>query len=150
MVYHVEVAGVTQGGVGLSACAARVIDPTVTRVIASKRKFLGVQADRKAYLEGVLLGLEVCREIGIRRMKIITDSEDIGYQLRHMQRTTRKDFISLVMLVHQGLLELDDWEVEVVDVSKSENVRDIAAKAIREGFDGHGVAGGSEWVGGAS
>jgi len=82
--------GGSRGNPGRAACAAVVYDATGDELLTRARE-IGVATNNVAEYEGVLLALEMCRELGAGSIVLRTDSELIARQIQGRYRVKHPD-----------------------------------------------------------
>jgi ribonuclease HI len=129
--------GGSRGNPGPAACAAVVQSADDNQTLIAEGKFLGHVTNNVAEYEGVLLGMDLARRLGARRIEIRSDSELLVRQLMGQYRVKNPGLKPLYDRVRQGL---DDFDaVEIRHVGREQNVE--ADRLVNETLDAQGKGG---------
>lgn len=82
--------GGSRGNPGEAACAAVVYD-TKGDELLTRAKRLGKATNNEAEYHGVLLALEMCKELGAASVKLRTDSELVERQIKGIYKVKKKE-----------------------------------------------------------
>jgi len=105
--------GGSRGNPGPAACAF-VLKDSGGRVIEKKGFFLGKTTNNVAEYTGLIQGLRVVREKGIKELRIFSDSELMVRQIIGEYRVKSGDLQKLFQDVQRLLLSLDRWQIKHV------------------------------------
>ena len=82
--------GGSRGNPGEAACAAVVYDAKGGELL-TRAKRLGKATNNEAEYQGVLLALELCRELGAQSVKLRTDSQLVERQIKGIYKVKKKE-----------------------------------------------------------
>jgi len=112
--------GGSRGNPGEAACAAVVYDAGGDELVV-RAKRLGKATNNEAEYEGVLLALELCRELGASSVKLRIDSELVERQIKGIYKVKKNE---LKPLHGRALLLSRQFDAFVVEhVRREENAR---------------------------
>ncbi|NLX60622.1 MAG: ribonuclease HI family protein [Phycisphaerae bacterium] len=123
--------GGSRGNPGPAACAAVVQSADDNQTLIEEGKFLGRATNNVAEYEGVLLGMDLARRLGVRQIEIRSDSELLVRQLMGQYRVKNPGLKPLYDRVREGLGDFD--AVEVCHVRREQNVE--ADRLVNETLD---------------
>lgn len=110
--------GGSRGNPGESACAA-FITTAKGEELLRRAKRLGKTTNNVAEYEAVLLGLDLCKELGAARVTLRIDSELVARQLDGQYKVKHPD---LMQLHHRVVLRMRMFEdVEIQHIPRKEN-----------------------------
>jgi ribonuclease HI len=127
--------GASRGNPGPAGAGAVLYDP---RGQVQKRgsRSLGRATNNVAEYQGLLLGLALAREKGVRRLRILADSELMVHQLNGRYRVRHPGLLPLWQAAVKALEEFDAWTIaHVVRTLNSEADR-LARQAIDQARPG--------------
>jgi len=82
--------GGSRGNPGEAACAAVVCDEKGNELLV-RAKRLGKATNNEAEYHGVLLALELCKELGASSVKLLVDSELVERQIKGTYKVKKKE-----------------------------------------------------------
>ena len=112
--------GGSRGNPGPAAAAAVATDEA-GNPLAERSRYLGETTNNVAEYQGVLLALEVARELGATEVEVINDSELIARQIGGQYRVKQEHLKPLYREVMDALRAFDGWQVR--SVRREHNVR---------------------------
>lgn len=127
--------GGARGNPGPAAAAAVAFTPNGQRV-AERAATLGHATNNVAEYRGLLLGLDLARELGAREVELVCDSELVAKQLRGEYRVKNPRLRPLWEEAHRCLRAFDRWTVRSVpraENSEPDALLNRALDASREG-----------------
>lgn len=125
--------GGSRGNPGEAACAAVVYD-THGGELLTRSKRIGIATNNAAEYEGVVIALEMCRELGAADVVVRTDSELIARQIQGKYRVKHRD----LKPYHTRVMALADAfrTFSIEHVPRDENQRaDALVNACLDGRD---------------
>jgi ribonuclease HI len=122
--------GGSRGNPGPAAAAAVATDEA-GNPLAERSRYLGETTNNVAEYQGVLLALEVARELGATEVEVINDSELIARQIGGQYRVKQEHLKPLYREVMDALRAFDAWQVR--SVRREHNVR--ADELVNEELD---------------
>jgi ribonuclease HI len=93
--------------------------------------YIGETTNNVAEYRALLLGLDVARELGVRDLEIVNDSELIARQLIGEYRVKKEDLRLLHAQARQALEGFDSWSIR--SVPRAQN--DVADALVNEAID---------------
>jgi ribonuclease HI len=99
--------------------------------LAERNRYLGEATNNVAEYEGVLLALELARELGASEVEVVNDSELVARQIGGQYRVKQEHLKPLHRKVMAELRDFDGWEVR--SVRRENNVR--ADELVNEALD---------------
>jgi ribonuclease HI len=99
--------------------------------LAERNRYLGVATNNVAEYQGVLLALELARELGATDVEVVNDSELVARQIGGQYRVKQEHLKPLHREVMDTLRAFDHWEVR--PVRREHNVR--ADELVNEALD---------------
>ncbi|MGH2919817.1 MAG: reverse transcriptase-like protein [Solirubrobacteraceae bacterium] len=111
VVVHVD--GGARGNPGPAAAGAVVSTPD-GEVLTDAAEAIGVATNNVAEYRGLLLGLELARELGAREVEVINDSELVAKQVNGVYKVKHPDMKPLHAAARQALGEFDRWSIRSV------------------------------------
>jgi len=82
--------GGSRGNPGEAACAAVVCDKKGNELLV-RAKRLGKATNNEAEYRGVLLALEMCKELGASSVRLLVDSELVERQIKGIYKVKKKE-----------------------------------------------------------
>jgi ribonuclease HI len=122
--------GGSRGNPGPAAAAAVATDADGNE-LAECNRYLGVATNNVAEYEGVLLALELARDLGATEVEVVNDSELIARQIGGQYRVKQEHLKPLHRQVMDALRGFEHWEVR--PVRREHNVR--ADELVNEALD---------------
>jgi ribonuclease HI len=113
MIGQVYCDGGSRGNPGPAAAAAVVIDPS-GRVLAQKTWYQKRATNNEAEYQGLLLGLELARNLGLTQALIRMDSELVVRQVEGIYRVKQPHLRELWEAAQRQLAQLASWEIQHV------------------------------------
>ncbi|MEA2495379.1 MAG: ribonuclease, partial [Thermoleophilaceae bacterium] len=126
----VHVDGGSSGNPGPAAAAAVASDES-GNPLAERNRYIGETTNNVAEYEGVLLALELARELGASEVEVVNDSELVARQIGGQYRVKQEHLKPLHRQVMDALRGFDGWEVR--SVRREHNVR--ADELVNEALD---------------
>ena len=114
----VHVDGGARGNPGPAGIAAVVSDPDGA-VLAEQGQAIGEATNNVAEYRAVLLGLALARELGARRVEIVSDSELVARQIAGRYKVKHEGLKPLHREVMGALRDFDSWSVRSVPRAKN-------------------------------
>ena len=99
--------------------------------LAERSRYLGETTNNVAEYQGVLLALEVARELGATEVEVINDSELVARQIGGQYRVKQEHLKPLYHEVMDALRAFDGWQAR--SVRREHNVR--ADELVNEELD---------------
>jgi ribonuclease HI len=99
--------------------------------LAERNRYLGETTNNVAEYQGVLLALELARELGADQIEVVNDSELVARQIGGQYRVKQEHLKPLHRQVMEALRDFDCWEVR--SVRREHNVR--ADELVNEALD---------------
>ena len=100
--------------------------------LAERNRYLGETTNNVAEYEGVLLALELARELGASEVEVVNDSELVARQIGGQYRVKQEHLKPLHRKVMDALRDFEGWQVR--SVRREQNVR--ADELVNEALDG--------------
>ena len=122
--------GGSRGNPGPAAAAA-VASDEAGQALAERNRYLGETTNNVAEYEGVLLALELARDLGADEVEVVNDSELVARQIGGQYRVKQEHLKPLHRQVMDALRGFDHWEVR--SVRREHNVR--ADELVNEALD---------------
>jgi ribonuclease HI len=122
--------GGSRGNPGPAAAAAVATDEA-GNPLAERSRYLGETTNNVAEYQGVLLALEVARELGATEVEVINDSELVARQIGGQYRVKQEHLKPLYREVMDALRAFDRWQIR--SVRREHNVR--ADELVNEELD---------------
>jgi len=129
--------GGARGNPGPAGAGAVLVAPQ-GKILGTRSRFLGAATNNVAEYRGVLLGLELARSHGVRRICLCLDSELVVRQLTGQYRVRHPELRRLWTAVHQELKHFSGWEA--VHVPRRENRQ--ADRLVNEAVERHATVSG--------
>ena len=126
----VHVDGGSRGNPGPAAAAAVASDQS-GNPLGERNRYIGEATNNVAEYEGVLLALELARDLGADEVEVVNDSELIARQIGGQYRVKQDHLKPLHRKVMDELRAFDHWEVR--SVRREHNVR--ADELVNEALD---------------
>jgi ribonuclease HI len=111
VVVHVD--GGARGNPGPSAVAAVATDRDGGE-LAERSSYIGETTNNVAEYKAVLLGLELARELGARRVEVVNDSELVSRQIEGRYKVKNAGLKPLYLEAMESLRGFDEWSVRSV------------------------------------
>jgi ribonuclease HI len=122
--------GGSRGNPGPAAAAAVATDAD-GNPLAERNRYIGETTNNVAEYEGVLLALELARDLGASEVEVVNDSELVARQIGGQYRVKQQHLKPLHQQVMEALRAFDGWEVR--SVRRELNVR--ADELVNEALD---------------
>jgi ribonuclease HI len=129
VVVHVD--GGARGNPGPAAAAAVASAPDGGE-LAERSAYLGEATNNVAEYRALLLGLELARELGARRVEVVNDSELVARQVGGEYKVKNARLRPLYLEAMRALRGFDGWAVR--SVRREQNER--ADELVNETLDG--------------
>ena len=125
---HVD--GGARGNPGPAAVGAVVSTPEGD-VLAEEGRYIGEATNNVAEYRAVLLGLELARGLGARKVEVVNDSELVARQIGGQYKVKNPGLKPLFLEALAALREFDSWSVQ--NVPRAHNAR--ADELVNEALD---------------
>ena len=122
VVIHVD--GGARGNPGPAAVAA-VATAADGDVLAERSAYIGEATNNVAEYRAVLLGLELARELGARRVEVVNDSELVARQVGGQYRVKNAALRPLFAETMAALRGFDSWAVRNVRREHNERADEL-------------------------
>ncbi len=99
--------------------------------LAERNRYIGETTNNVAEYEGVLLALELARELGASDVEVVNDSELVARQIGGQYRVKQEHLKPLHQKVMTALRDFDAWQVR--SVRREQNVR--ADELVNQALD---------------
>lgn len=126
--------GGSRGNPGEAACAAVVYDGKGEELLV-RAKRLGRATNNEAEYQGVLLALELCRELGASSVKLRIDSELVERQIKGIYKVKKAELKPLRAAVMLLSRRFDQFSVD--HVRREDNAR--ADGLVNAALDGREI-----------
>src|SRR3954452_12749386 len=128
--FTVHVDGGSRGNPGPAAAAAVATDAS-GELLGERKRYIGETTNNVAEYQGVLLALELARELGASDVEVVNDSELVARQIGGQYRVKQEHLKPLHREVMDALRDFDRWQVR--SVRREQNVR--ADELVNEALD---------------
>jgi len=125
--------GGARGNPGPAGVGAVITDMD-GKVIATKKKFLGVATNNQAEYQALLLGLETAKKIGAREVACYLDSELTVKQMRREYKVKNPELAKLFVKVWNLLPDFEKVTFHHVMREKNVLADQLANEAMDEGM----------------
>ena len=122
--------GGARGNPGPAAVGAVATDPD-GNTLAERSTYIGEATNNVAEYRAVLLALELARELGVRDVEVVNDSELVARQIGGEYKVKNAALRELFVETMRQLREFDRWKVR--NVRREHNVR--ADELVNEALD---------------
>ncbi|MSO40640.1 MAG: ribonuclease HI family protein [Solirubrobacterales bacterium] len=129
VVVHVD--GGARGNPGLAAAAAVATDPS-GGALAERARTIGDATNNVAEYEGVLLGIELARELGASRLELIGDSELVARQIKGEWKVKQPHLKPFRARVMKELAGFESWSIRNVPREQNEEADALLNQALDE------------------
>jgi ribonuclease HI len=136
VVAHVD--GGARGNPGPAAAACVITSPD-GQVLAERARLLGSTTNNVAEYQGLLLGLQVARELGASEVDVVGDSELIAKQVTGAYRVKHESLKPLHRAALQALAQFQTWSIRTVPRERNAH----ADALVNAALDGARQAGGA-------
>jgi ribonuclease HI len=127
VVVHVD--GGARGNPGPAAAAA-VASDSAGRVLAERARTIGEATNNVAEYEGVLLGIELARELGAGELELIGDSELIARQIRGEWKVKQAHLKPFRARVVKELGDFRSWSIRNVPREQNEEADELLNRVL--------------------
>lgn len=103
-------------------------------MIGERNRYIGETTNNVAEYEGVLLALELARELGASEVEVVNDSELVARQIGGQYKVKQAHLKPLHQKVMEQLRAFEAWQVR--SVRREHNVR--ADELVNEALDQRG------------
>jgi ribonuclease HI len=134
--WRLYVDGACRGNPGPGGAGAVLFDPMGERQAAESR-YLGETTNNVAEYQGLLLGLKLAQNLGVRNLQVFADSLLVVQQLKGAYRVRTAHLLPLWQEAHQALQKFDNYAIAHLDRSLNHEADRLARQAI----DQHGRKG---------
>ena len=121
--------GASRGNPGLAGAGVVLFDP-YGQMATQNLEFLGQTTNNVAEYRGVLLGLKMARNLGIKQIKIYADSELLVRQLNGSYKVKKPHLQSLWQQVQQELQHFKTFEIFHIPRELNREADRLANQAI--------------------
>ena len=128
---RVNVDGGARGNPGPAAIAAVAGDDS-GEVLLERGEEIGTATNNVAEYRALLLGIELARELGARRLELVGDSELVVRQVEGRYKVKDANLRELHSEVRKALAEFDEWSIR--HVRREENA--AADALVNQTLDG--------------
>jgi ribonuclease HI len=128
---RVNVDGGARGNPGPAAIAAVAGDES-GEVLLERGEEIGTATNNVAEYRALLLGIELARELGARRLELVGDSELVVRQVEGRYKVKDANLRELHSQVRKALAEFDEWSIR--HVRREENA--AADALVNQTLDG--------------
>ncbi len=122
--------GGARGNPGPAGVGA-VLEDDAGNELARANAYIGEATNNVAEYRALLLGLERARELGVRDLEIVNDSQLVARQLTGEYRVKNEDLKLLHDQARRALREFEHWSVRSVPREKNE----VADALVNEAID---------------
>jgi ribonuclease HI len=127
VVVHVD--GGARGNPGPAAAAAVASAPDGGE-LAERSAYLGEATNNVAEYRALLLGLELARELGARRVEVVNDSELVARQVGGEYKVKNARLRPLYLEAMRALREFDGWAVRSVRREQNERADELVNETL--------------------
>jgi ribonuclease HI len=127
VVVHVD--GGARGNPGPAGIGAVVTAPDGS-VLAEKGVYIGEATNNVAEYRAVLLGLELARELGARKVEVINDSELVARQIGGQYKVKHAGLKPLFVETMRELRDFDRWSVRNVRRESNQRADQLVNDAL--------------------
>lgn len=121
--------GASRGNPGLAGAGVVLMDPNGA-VREQLREFLGQVTNNVAEYRGLLLGLKKARELGIKKIRVFSDSELLVRQINGSYRVKQPHLLVLWQEAHRELQQFTSFEVTHVPRELNREADRLSNEAI--------------------
>ncbi len=133
VVVHVD--GGARGNPGPAAAAAVASDPK-GRPLTERAKTIGEATNNVAEYEGVLLGIELARDLGAKELDLVGDSELIARQIRGEWKVKQVHLRPYRERVVAALQDFQRWSIRNVPREQNAEADELLNQALDEAAAG--------------
>ena len=130
--WRLMVDGASRGNPGEAGCGAVIYDPQGESVRELSR-YLGRATNNVAEYAGLLMGLEEALKLGVKRLRVESDSELLVRQLNGIYRVKEPRLIELNRRARELLRRFESYRI--IHVRREENR--TADRLANQGIDEH-------------
>jgi len=123
--------GASRGNPGEAGCGAVIFDET-GKTLRELTRYLGRATNNVAEYEGLLMGLEETLRLGVKRLRVESDSELLVRQLNGAYRVKDEKLIRLHQQARALLRQLESYRIIHVRREKNRLADRLANQAIDE------------------
>jgi ribonuclease HI len=121
--------GASRGNPGLAGAGVVLIDPS-GEVREEQREFLGQVTNNVAEYRGLLLGLKTARGLGVKKIRVCSDSELLVRQINGTYRVKQPHLLALWQEAQRELQQFTAFEVTHVPREFNREADRLANEAI--------------------
>lgn len=99
-------------------------------VLAERNRYLGETTNNVAEYQGVLLALELARELGASDVEVVNDSELVARQIGGQYRVKQEHLKPLHQQVMSALRDFDRWQVRSVRREHNKRADELVNEAL--------------------
>jgi ribonuclease HI len=132
LVVHVD--GGARGNPGPAAAAAVVSTPD-GEVVAERHELLGETTNNVAEYRGLLLGLQLARELGATEVDVVNDSELVAKQVNGEYKVKHPDMKPLHAEALEALRGFDRWTIRSVPRAQNADADALVNQALDAAAD---------------
>jgi ribonuclease HI len=133
VVVHVD--GGARGNPGPAAAAAVATTPA-GEPLAERSAYIGEATNNVAEYRGLLLGLELARELGAREVELVNDSELVARQIGGEYKVKHAGLKPLYLEAMRNLRDFDRWSVRSVRREGNLRADELVNEALDEALGG--------------
>jgi ribonuclease HI len=127
--WRLYVDGASRGNPGPAGAGAVLFGPQGEKR-AEESRYLGETTNNVAEYQALLLGLELARNQGVKRLHIFADSQLVVNQLRGTYKVKKPHLLPLWRQAHQALQKFDTYAISHLDRSFNHEADRLARQAI--------------------
>ncbi|MCL4501668.1 MAG: ribonuclease HI family protein [Deltaproteobacteria bacterium] len=121
--------GASRGNPGQAGVGVVLVDP-YGQIAVRNLKYLGQATNNVAEYRGLLLGLEMARNLGIKKIQIYSDSELLVRQINGAYRVKKPHLLALWQQARRELQQFESFEVIHVPRELNREADRLANQAI--------------------
>ena len=122
--------GGARGNPGPAGAGVVLADETGAE-LGRANAYIGETTNNVAEYRALLLGLDLARELGVRELEIVNDSQLVARQLTGEYRVKKEELRLLHAQARQALDEFEGWSIR--SVPRAQN--DVADALVNEAID---------------
>ncbi len=134
-VIHVHIDGAAKGNPGPAGLGVVFSTPD-GEVLETVHRYLGETTNNVAEYQALLAALEGARRLGLKRLRIHTDSQLLQRQICGQYRVKTPHLLSLYQRARQWLTGLQEYEILHIPREENAEADRLANRAIEEHFRG--------------
>lgn len=123
--------GGSRGNPGPAAGVAVALDGD-GKTLIERGRFLEKDTNNVAEYHGLLLAIELAKELGVRRLRLQGDSELVVKQLRGEYKVKNKNLLPLFLAAIRSLREFPHWEIRHIRREENQVADDLVNRVLDE------------------